>query len=182
MNTLNLRNYRENRELIAESTFNEIEEFPDRIIADATMITKIDPQLKGGDDFCNSYGVSRSNGANCVILEATKGDKKWYVATLTPVGAKMDIGSSLRRYLNARRVSMAPLNYVLEQTGMEYGSITVVGLPKDWLVLIDSRLTDIDELFIGSGKERSKMRLKGKFFKNNERYILYEGLGIIPES
>ena len=181
MNTLNFSNYRENKELIAESTFNELEEFPDRTIADATMITEIDPKLKGGDDFCSSYGVNRNNGANCVILEATRGDKKWYVATLTPVGAKMDIGSSLRRYLNARRVSMAPLDYVLGQTGMEYGSITVVGLPKDWLILIDSRLININELFIGSGKERSKMRLKGSFFKNNERYTLYEDLGIIPE-
>ncbi len=39
-------------------------------------------------------------------------------------------------------VSVAPLEYVLEKTEMEYGSITPIGLPIEWEILVDSLIKE----------------------------------------
>lgn len=140
-------------------------------------VSPIDPIYKGGDDFCHHYKVPPEHGANCIVLQASRGDKKWFVATLVPVGCKMDIGGYVRRTVNARKLSVAPLQEVLDATQMEYGSITVVGLPDDWDILIDSRIAEKDYVFIGSGKVQSKLKVPGAFFKN-PRYQLIKDLGL----
>ena len=44
---------------------------------------------------------------------------------------------------------------------MEYGGITPIGLPPDWLVLVDSRVIEARLVVIGSGVRRSKILLPG---------------------
>lgn len=81
----------------------------------------------GGIDLCQYYEVPEDKGANCVIVEGIRGDNKTMAACLVPVNCKKaDFNRVVRKQLNARRVSLAPLDYVLKETNMEYGSITVV--------------------------------------------------------
>jgi prolyl-tRNA editing enzyme YbaK/EbsC (Cys-tRNA(Pro) deacylase) len=47
-------------------------------------------------------------------------------------------------------------------TGMEYGGITPVGLPKDWPVLVDARVVELPYAIIGSGVRHSKLALPGR--------------------
>lgn len=47
------------------------------------------------------------------------------------------MGIVIRKYTNSRVVSVAPFEYVLEKTWMEYGSITPIGFPDDWMILVD---------------------------------------------
>ncbi|MDD6407232.1 MAG: YbaK/EbsC family protein [Lactobacillus equicursoris] len=55
-------------------------------------------------------------------------------------------------------VSFANLDEVTAESGMEFGSITAVGLPADCQILIDSFVQDPDEVVIASGKIDSKIK------------------------
>jgi prolyl-tRNA editing enzyme YbaK/EbsC (Cys-tRNA(Pro) deacylase) len=60
---------------------------------------------------------------------------------------------------------------------MEYGSITVIGLPSTWPILIDSKLTQVELLIVGGGLVKSKMRLPGKMLEQLPNAIIIENLG-----
>lgn len=53
------------------------------------------------------------------------------------------------------------MDAAVEATGMEYGGITPIGLPQDWPLLIDERVVAQDQIVIGSGVRRSKVRMPG---------------------
>ena len=60
-----------------------------------------------------------------------------------------------------RKASFHAHERAVEETGMEYGGITPIGLPGDWRLLVDARCVDIDVALIGSGVRRSKLLLPG---------------------
>lgn len=62
------------------------------------------------------------------------------------------MNKTVRNVLNVRRVSLAPVNKVIEMTGMEYGSVTPLELPKDWSILIDSSILQKETIIIGSAR------------------------------
>jgi len=174
MKNLELEPFKSRPDLLAAPVFEAL----NTINADDVFVAEIDPSHMGGEEFCATYGVDQQDGANCVILEAKRADRTWYVATLVPVGHRTDIGGSVRRSLNARKLSVAPLEYVLSSSRMEYGSITVIGLPGDWTVLVDARLIYKPHLFIGSGKARSKLRVPGSIFSSGGNFVVVPELGI----
>lgn len=141
------------------------------------LVTEIDPAFAGGNDFCSHYGISVSEGANCVIVEAVRGDEKTIAACVAPVNCKMDFNGIVRKIFNARRVSLAPLEMVLNATGMEYGSIAPVGLPKEWKILIDSRLIDLPRVIVGAGLIKAKLSISGKALTKLPNAVCVEGLG-----
>jgi prolyl-tRNA editing enzyme YbaK/EbsC (Cys-tRNA(Pro) deacylase) len=49
----------------------------------------------------------------------------------------------------------------VEESGMEHGGITPLGLPAGWRVLVDARAAEIETAVIGSGVRRSKLLLPG---------------------
>ena len=40
----------------------------------------------------------------------------------------------------------------LEESKMEYGGITPIGLPEEWPILVDSKILLLDEVLVGGGK------------------------------
>jgi len=178
MESLTLIPFKERPDLIAAPVFEVLSSESSAVNSSEMLITEIDPAFKGGHEFCSNYGVDPQNGANCVILEAKRGDRAWYVAALIPVGARMDIGGAVRRSVNARKLGVAPLHAVLAATNMEYGSITAIGLPADWTVLVDNRVAAREFVFLGSGKAKSKLRVPGAFFVSNARFTIFPNLGI----
>jgi prolyl-tRNA editing enzyme YbaK/EbsC (Cys-tRNA(Pro) deacylase) len=61
---------------------------------------------------------------------------------------------------------------------MEYGGITLIGLPEQWRILVDSRIEYVDVAMIGSGVRRSKLMLRGEDLAAYPRVELTEGLGL----
>jgi len=53
------------------------------------------------------------------------------------------------------------MDRAVEESGMEYGGITPLGLPEGWRLLVDPRCLEIDVAVIGSGLRRSKIVLPG---------------------
>ena len=163
--------------LLTEDVKNQINKLSSVTSVEEIQVAQIDPQYMNGFDFCNQYNVKPEDGANCVIVEGIRGEESTFAACLTPVNCKRtDFNGAVRKHLGVRRVSLANLNFVIEKTGMEYGSITVVGLPEDWKRLIDPAVLSRDQIIIGSGLQKSKLRLPTKALLELPGAEVLEGL------
>lgn len=123
------------------------------------FVAEIDPQFMGGKELCEHYGLNPSEGANCVIVEIIKPESASFAAIVVPVGYRADLNNLVKKHFSAKRISLAPLEKVLEATKMEYGSITPFGLPESWKILIDNLLTNKEKIIVGGGRQISKLLL-----------------------
>ena len=120
-------------------------------------VSKIDPSLADTAAFCEKYEIGLDVSANCVIVEAKRGDRVWYAACIILATTRADVNGVIRKALDARKVSFAPMDTATSLTGMEYGGITPIGLPADWPIYIDSQVIEQEKLIIGSGIRGSKI-------------------------
>jgi len=139
-------------------------------------IAEIDPQYMGGHELSEHYGVNPEDGANCIVVRGKRGESKTTAAVLVPVGYRADLNGLVCEKLDAKKVSMAPLEEILQETGMEYGSITPVGLPSIYKILIDSRLMAKEKIIVGGGKQISKLLVPTAYFKTLANVEVVEGL------
>ena len=70
---------------------------------------------------------------------------------------RADVNGIVRKRLGARKVSFAPMDTAVSLTGMEYGGITPIALPRDWPILIDENVIEKNGVIIGSGIRGSKL-------------------------
>ena len=149
-------------ELLAPPTAAALAAAPDGAAADV-LVAAIDPGLADTAAFCEHYEISMADGANCVVVQARRGERTWYAALLVRGSDRADVNGVVRRRLDARRLSFAPMDDAVALTGMEYGGITPVGLPADWPLLVDESVAGHDRLIIGSGIRGSKVLVTGGF-------------------
>jgi len=128
---------------------------------DGVRVAEIDPELADTAAFCERYGVPLDASANCVVVAAKRGGETRYAACMVLATTRADVNGVVRRHLDARKASFAPMAQAVELTGMEYGGITPVGLPDDWPILVDTAVAEHPEVIIGSGVRRSKLALSG---------------------
>jgi prolyl-tRNA editing enzyme YbaK/EbsC (Cys-tRNA(Pro) deacylase) len=95
--------------------------------------------------------------ANCIVVEAKRGERVFYAACLVLATARVDINGIVRKLLDARKISFASLDTAVSLTNMEYGGITPIGLPKDWPIIIDENVIKQRMVIIGSGVRNSKI-------------------------
>jgi prolyl-tRNA editing enzyme YbaK/EbsC (Cys-tRNA(Pro) deacylase) len=144
-------------ELVADPVRNTIEE---QELSDV-LVAEINPGLADTAAFCEHYGIGLDISANCVIVEAKRGDRVWYAACMILATTRADVNGSIRKYLDARKVSFAPMDQAVSLTGMEYGGITPIGLPKEWPILVDTAVANTRQAIIGSGIRGSKLLVSG---------------------
>ncbi len=121
------------------------------------LVAEIDPTLSDTAAFCEQYGIGMDQSANCVIVEAKRGDRVWYAACIVLATTRADINGVVRRHLDARKISFAPMDQAVAMTGMEFGGITPIGLPAEIPILIDQRVVAAEYVVIGSGVRKSKL-------------------------
>jgi prolyl-tRNA editing enzyme YbaK/EbsC (Cys-tRNA(Pro) deacylase) len=124
---------------------------------DGLWVSEIDPDLADTAAFCDHYDVGLDVSANCVVVEAKRADRVWYAACMVLATTRADVNGIVRKHIDARKISFAPMDTAVSLTGMEYGGITPVGLPADWPVLVDRNVADQPRLIIGSGVRGSKL-------------------------
>jgi prolyl-tRNA editing enzyme YbaK/EbsC (Cys-tRNA(Pro) deacylase) len=99
------------------------------------------------------------DSANCVIIAGRRGEVVSYAACMVLATTRADVNGVVRKRLDARKASFAPMDDAVALSGMEYGGITPIGLPADWPVLVDAAVLQRDVVVIGSGLRRSKLAL-----------------------
>ena len=119
----------------------------------------IDPELADTAAFCAQYGVEPADSANCVVIAGRRGEVTRYAACVVLATTRADVNNVVRKRLDARKASFAPMADAVTLTGMEYGGITPIGLPAPWPVYVDAAVLERDVVVIGSGLRRSKIAL-----------------------
>jgi prolyl-tRNA editing enzyme YbaK/EbsC (Cys-tRNA(Pro) deacylase) len=145
-------------ELVALPTKDAVLEYE----LEDVKVCEIDPSLADTAAFCEYYDIGLDVSANCVIVEARRGDKTWYAACMVLAMTKADINGVIRRHLDARKLSFASMDKAISLTHMEYGGITPIGLPDDWPILVDSQVAGLKSAVIGSGVRGSKLLVSGE--------------------
>jgi prolyl-tRNA editing enzyme YbaK/EbsC (Cys-tRNA(Pro) deacylase) len=129
------------------------------------LVAEIDPDLADTAEFCQHYQIGMEVSANCVLVQAKRADRVWYAACVILATTKVDVNGAVRRRLDARKVSFAPMSEAVRMTGMEYGGITPIGLPADWPILIDSQVIGAEHVIIGSGLRKSKLLVETEMLR-----------------
>jgi prolyl-tRNA editing enzyme YbaK/EbsC (Cys-tRNA(Pro) deacylase) len=146
--------------------------------ADEVQVAEIDPALADTAAFCERYGVAPAESANCVVIAARRGGDTRYAACMVAATTRADVNGLVRRHLDARKASFAPVQAVTAATGMEYGGITPIGLPPEWPVLVDEAVAKTPSVIIGSGIRASKLALPGRLLAALGSARVLPGLGI----
>jgi prolyl-tRNA editing enzyme YbaK/EbsC (Cys-tRNA(Pro) deacylase) len=130
--------------------------------AEDVGVVAIDPDLADTVAFCDRYGVSLTESANCVVIAGRREGEVRFAACVVLATTRADVNNVARRALDVRKASFAAIDVAVAETGMEYGGITPIGLPSGWPVLIDAAVAASPQVVIGSGLRRSKLALAGK--------------------
>lgn len=124
-------------------------------------VAEIDPRLADTEAFCAAYEVDVADSGNCVVVAGRRGADVRMAACLVLATNRVDVNGVVRRRLDARKASFAARERAVEDTGMEYGGITPIGLPPGWPVLVDPAVVTAARVVVGSGLRRSKLVLPG---------------------
>jgi len=130
--------------------------------ADSVLVVDTDPANADTAVFGEVYGVVPELSANCVVVAGRRGETTTMAACVVLASTRADVNGLVRKRLNARRASFAPMDDAVALTGMEYGGITPIGLPADWPIYVDARVPAVESAVIGSGRRRGKLILPGK--------------------
>jgi prolyl-tRNA editing enzyme YbaK/EbsC (Cys-tRNA(Pro) deacylase) len=146
--------------------------------ADQVRVAEIDPTLADTAEFCQAYGVSLEESANCVVIAGKRGGAVTYAACMVTATTRADVNGLVRQHIGARKASFGPVDAVTSLTGMEYGGITPIGLPESWPVLVDDRVAKGATVVIGSGIRGSKLWLPGALLGELPTAEVLPGLGV----
>ena len=163
----------QNRELVPAAVYGRVEKLVD---GDKVMVAAIDPAYADGQLLHEHYETPLEWELNCIVVEGRRGDNVKYAAILLPYGKRVNTGSIVCQKLDAKKVSFADLNYVIEKTGMEFGSITPVGLPEDWFILIDEEVFAQETIIIGGGLVSTKIIMPSYILKDLPNVHIMHGL------
>jgi prolyl-tRNA editing enzyme YbaK/EbsC (Cys-tRNA(Pro) deacylase) len=144
---------------------------------DELGVVEIDPAVADTAAMSEAYDLPLGVGANCVVVSGRRGGEERVAACVVRADTRADVNNLVKRSLDVRKASFLPMDRAVEESGMEYGGITPVGLPPDWRVLVDSACLDIDVAVIGSGVRRSKLLLPGRRLGDLPGAEVVEGLG-----
>jgi prolyl-tRNA editing enzyme YbaK/EbsC (Cys-tRNA(Pro) deacylase) len=140
-------------------------------------VAAIDPELADTAAFCAEYGSPLEASANCVVVAGKRSGEERFAACLVLATTRADVNGIVRRRLDVRKASFAPMDTAVELTGMAYGGITPIGLPAGWPLLIDAAVAALPELVIGSGIRSSKLLVPGPVLATLPNAELIDHLG-----
>ena len=139
-------------------------------------VVEIDPDLADTAAFCEAYSSPPAASANCVVVAGKRSGELRYAAALVLATTRADVNGMIKRRLDVRKASFAPMDEAVELTGMAYGGITPVGLPAEWPILLDKAVADAPEVVIGSGIRGSKLLVTGELLASLPGAEVIEGL------
>lgn len=151
----------ENPNLVSKTIYEEINNWENVTEKESFSVFEINPDYCNGLELCDIYDIDPKIGVKCLIVEITKKESKELSALLVPINYRYNM-NLIRKKLGAKTVSIAPLEKVLNETNMEYGSINPIGLPKEWKKYVDSTIFDNNYIVTGSGIKKSKLYFPSK--------------------
>jgi prolyl-tRNA editing enzyme YbaK/EbsC (Cys-tRNA(Pro) deacylase) len=143
---------------------------------DEVGVVEIDPGLADTAALAAAYDLGMDTGANCVLVGGKRDGAERVAACLVRADTRADVNGTVKRTLDVRKASFLPMERAVEESGMEHGGITPVGLPTGWRLLVDPLVVATDVVVIGSGVRRSKLLVPGRLAAELPGAEVLEGL------
>lgn len=124
-------------------------------------VVEIDPAVADTAAMAAAYEIGMDTGANCVVVGGSRAGDERIAACLVRSDTRADVNNRVRKELDVRKASFLSMDRAVEESGMEYGGITPIGLPDGWRLLVDPLVLDVEVAVIGSGVRRSKLLIPG---------------------
>jgi prolyl-tRNA editing enzyme YbaK/EbsC (Cys-tRNA(Pro) deacylase) len=164
----------EHPELVAPTVSAVLATWPH---ASEVAVVEIDPELADTAAMTDAYDLPLTASANCVVVAGRRDGQERVAACVVRADTRTDVNSLVKRTLDVRKASFLSMDRAVEESGMEYGGITPIGLPAGWRLLVDARVADIDVAIVGSGVRRSKLLLPGRLLAELPGAEVVDGLG-----
>jgi prolyl-tRNA editing enzyme YbaK/EbsC (Cys-tRNA(Pro) deacylase) len=120
------------------------------------------PDLADTAALVYAHDLRMEDSVNCVLVAGKRAGEERVAACMIRADTRVDVNRTVKNLLDVRKASFLSMDRAVQESGMEYGGITAVGLPSDWRLLIDRRVVDVDAAIVGSGVRRSKLVLAGR--------------------
>jgi prolyl-tRNA editing enzyme YbaK/EbsC (Cys-tRNA(Pro) deacylase) len=134
--------------------------------ASEVLVAQIDPEFADTAAMSQKYDCPLDAGANCVVVMGKRDGEERIAACVVRADTRADVNTVVRKTIDVRKCSFLDHDRAVEETGMEYGGITPVGLPAGWRLLVDERSTQIELAIIGSGIRGSKLFIPGRLLSD----------------
>lgn len=148
----------DNPSLVAPSVAAALAGWPG---ASQVAVVDIDPGLADTAAMSEAYDIPMTASGNCVVVAGARAGDERIAACVVRADTRADVNTLVRKMLDVRKASFLPMDRAVEETGMEYGGITPLGLPDGWRVLVHEALLDEPIVVVGSGVRRSKLLVPG---------------------
>ena len=149
--------------------------------AERVFVAPIDAELADTAAFCAAYDVALDASANCVVVSGKRAGEQRWAAAVVLATTRADVNGVVRRRMDVRKVSFAPMDDATTVTKMEYGGITPFGLPAGWPILIDTAVASAGLVVVGSGIRGSKIVVDGAVLAELPGAEVIDGLAnVIP--
>jgi prolyl-tRNA editing enzyme YbaK/EbsC (Cys-tRNA(Pro) deacylase) len=140
-------------------------------------VVEIDPAVADTAAMSQAYDVPMEWGANCVVVMGRREGEERMAACVVRADTRADVNNLVKRTLDVRKCSFLSMERAVEESGMEYGGITPLGLPSAWRVLVDEACLAMETAVIGSGVRRSKLLVPGRLLGELPGAEVLAGLG-----
>ncbi|MFC5995668.1 YbaK/EbsC family protein [Pseudonocardia hispaniensis] len=139
-------------------------------------VAEIDPALADTAEFCAAYASPLESSANCVVVSGRRGGHVRFAACVILATTRADVNGVVRKRLDVRKASFAPMAEAVELTGMDYGGITPIGLPAGWPLFVAPEVAAARSVVIGSGVRASKLAVPGALLASLPGAEVVDGL------
>ena len=143
-----------------------------------TGVVEIDPAIADTAALAAAYGLAMDTGANCVVVAGRRDGEERVAACVVRADTRADVNTVVKRLLDVRKCSFLSMERAVDESGMEHGGITPVGLPEAWTILVDRAVTEQPWVVVGSGLRRSKLVLPGAALAQLPGARVLDGLGV----
>lgn len=150
--------------------------------ADRAAVVEIDPALADTAAMTAEYDLPLAASGNCVVVTGRRSGEERTAACVVRADTRADVNTLVRRLLDVRKATFLSMDRAVEESGMEYGGITPVGLPEGWRLLVDERLLGEPVVILGSGVRRSKLLLPGSALADLPGAEVVPDLGVAATS
>lgn len=140
------------------------------------LVFEIDPAHSDTEQLCAAYDLPLPVMANAVLVTGRREGVQRQACCMTLAHRRVDVNNLVKRRLDVRKASFAPMELAVEVSGMEHGGITPIGLPADWPVWVDAAVAETEVVCIGAGVRRAKLLVPGRALLGLPGAELVEGL------
>ena len=127
----------------------------------SAQVFEIDPAHSDTETLCEVLDLPLDVMSNAVLVLGRREGQERRACCMTLAHRRVDVNGVVRRRLDVRKASFAPMDLAVAESGMEYGGITPVGLPEGWPVWVDAAVADSELVCIGAGVRGAKLLLPG---------------------